>query len=204
MATTRIDDRTALLYRDFREVALAGCIDTIITDPPYAREYAWLWPELAKWADRALKPGGSILSIVPHYLLPEVLHDFHLDAETLKYRWMIAMVQSSGSHPRMAMGVEVCWKPVVWWVKRAWPQGRGYVRDAFPNDPPDKEHEWEQSIDWARAMLKFNPPGGIVCDPMMGAGTVGAACREAGVPFIGIDNARRAYDLAVRNLSDKP
>lgn len=188
-----------VLHGDFIELGQKlpdNTFDAIITDPPYPKEYAPLWPALGELAQRVLKPGGSLLAITPHYLLPWVLTQI-----PLKYRWLISMWQSDGAHPRMAMGVEVCWKPVVWWVKGSWPHGRGFVRDGFPNDPPAKgHHKWEQSLSWADAMLKFVPTGGLVLDPMTGSGTVGVACKAAGYGFVGIDNDIEAVKIARQRL----
>jgi hypothetical protein len=157
-------DGVTLYHAHMADVPLQwGSADAVITDPPYPREYSSVWNHLGTLSSRTLKRGGSLLSIVPHYLLPDVLHEmtFH---EGLKYRWICAMWQHGGAHPRMAMGIEVTWKPVVWWVKDAWPQGRGYRIDGFKNNQYPKEkrrpklHKWEQSMDWAEYCLKFVPP----------------------------------------------
>lgn len=179
--------------------------DAIITDPPYAKEYSHLWESLGRLAFKTLKPGGSLLSIVPHYLLPEVLAT--MEFERLKYRWIICMEQNGGPHPRMAMGIEVAWKPVVWWVKGSWPQGRGYRIDWFRSDWTEadgtkgtKLHKWQQSLTWAKAMLKHVPAGGTVLDPMCGTGTVLLAARELGYSAVGIDNDPEVVAIARERL----
>lgn len=149
---------------DLRMEIEPGSIDAVITDPPYPRKYYPVWDDLGWLSKIVLKRGGSLLSIVPHYLLPAVLREME-DHEPLKYRWICAMWQHDGAHPRMAMGIEVHWKPIVWWVQGAWPQGRGYRGDGFTNTPPIKAlHKWEQSMDWAAYCLKFVPPGQYVLE----------------------------------------
>jgi hypothetical protein len=160
-------------------------VDAILTDPPYPRRFMHLYEGMAEQAKRVLKRGVSLVAIVPHYCLPDVLAGV---GQHLKYRWACCMWQARGTHPRMAMGVEVLWKPIVWWVNGAWPKGRGFIRDGFDNDPPAKEfHEWEQAMSWAEYCLRFVRPGDTVVDPMMGGGTMGVACVRKGIHFIGCE-----------------
>jgi hypothetical protein len=64
-----------------------ACVDAVVTDPPYPREYARLYAQIAAELPRVLKRGGSFLAIVPHYSLPQVLADV---GQFLKYRWTLA------------------------------------------------------------------------------------------------------------------
>lgn len=168
-------------------------VDAFILDPPYLKKHLHLYGEMAEEAKRILKHGGSFISIVPHYAMPQVLNDV---SKHLKWRWCHSMWQASGRHPRMAMGIEVMWKPIGWWVKGSWPQGRGFVRDGFANDQPDKVHPWEQSEDWAEFCLKMVPENGVVLDAAMGRGTVGVACARLGYDFIGIELDKKWFKEA--------
>ena len=47
----------------------------IFTDPPYGKEYLPLYEELAKLAVRVLKPGGSLVFLIGHIILDEVIHN---------------------------------------------------------------------------------------------------------------------------------
>jgi tRNA G10 N-methylase Trm11 len=177
-------------------------ISTVVADPPYAREFSYLYSDLAHLTPRVLEDGGSLLAILPHYNIPEIVSEI---GRHLKWRWMISMWQDQGPHPRMSMGIEIIWKPIGWWVKRAWPHGRGFKRDGFYNAPPPKLlHPWEQSMNWAIAMLSFVPEGGTVLDPMMGIGTMGIACKKAGVNFIGIENDEETFTLAQEAIENTP
>ena len=176
----------------------AESVDAIITDPPYERKYQYLYEAVARESTRLLVDGGSFLAILPHYAIAEILPQIE---PHLKYRWMHCMWQSDGQHPRMAMGVEVMWKPIGWWVKRAWPQGRGFVRDGYTNSQPNKDnHPWAQSIDWAEFCLKMVPKGRIVLDPLMGEGTMGIACIQAGYSFIGIEIDEGYFNIAKERI----
>lgn len=176
-------------------------IDAIITDPPYLKKYLYLYTELAKEAKRILKPGGSYIAIVPHYSLSLVLPEV---SNYLKYRWICCMWQEKGSHPRMAMGIEVLWKPIVWWVKDAWPVGRGFVRDGFENFPVNKKHhEWEQSLSWSDYCMKFVPQGGIVLDPFIGSGTTALSCIRSNKQFIGIELDQKYVDISNERIKNE-
>lgn len=174
-------------------------IDAIITDPPYAKQYNHLYWEIAKEASRILKHGGSYLAILPTYNIPEVSSKV---SEYLKYRWMISMWQGEGQHPRMAMGIEIMWKPVGWWVKGSWPRGKGFVVDGIVIKQPKKEnHVWEQSMDWARfCVSKFTKPGNIILDPCIGGGTIAVACKELGRNYIGIELDEVAYNTCIERF----
>ena len=114
-------------YQDLAGMIAPDGIDLIYTDPPYARKQAVpCYQMLAEYSPEHLRRGGSLITITPHYLLPEV---FEIMKDSLKFRWQYIMDQSAGSHPRMAMGIEVMYKPVLHFVKQAYPMGRGFVKD---------------------------------------------------------------------------
>jgi DNA modification methylase len=175
-------------------------VDLIFTDPPYPRKLAIpCYEMLAEFAPQLLVDGGSLVTIVPHYLLEEVMEMFK---DRLKYRWIYNMDQEQGSHPRMAMGIEVCWKPMLHYVKRAYPQGRGFLRDKVDIPAPEKDmHKWQQAEAWADYYVpKLTKPGDVVLDPFMGTATVGAAALKNGRDFIGIDNDPEVFKTAEERL----
>lgn len=173
-------------------------VDLIFTDPPYPKKYLHLYGEMASHAKYNLKDGGSLMSIIPHYAIPKVIFDI---SQHLKWRWMMCMWQEKGSHARMAMGIEVLWKPIGWWVKNSWKNGQGFVVDGFESLKKEKKnHEWEQNLNWSDYLLKFSKPGYIVCDPMMGSGTVGITCVRNSRNFIGIEKDRVAYETAKERI----
>jgi DNA modification methylase len=178
----------------------AASLDAVVTDPPYRREYGPLYGQIAAELPRVLKRGGSFLAIVPHYALPQVLAAV---GRHLKYRWTLCMWQEQGAHPRMAMGIEVVWKPIVWWVNGAWPVGRGFIADGIVNQPAEKRHHpWEQSLSWTDHVVKLVPERGVVLDPLMGSGSTGISCVRKGRRFIGIDSDPAAVAIAARRLRE--
>lgn len=176
-------------------------IDLVFTDPPYPKKYKHTFQYLADYCPDLMKDGASLVTITPHYLLPEVIEMFK---DRLKYRWILNMDQEDGQHPRMAMGIEVMWKPMLWYVKRAYPSGRGFLRDKVKIPKPSKEHhEWEQSIEWCMYYIeRLCPKGGLVLDPYVGSGTTAIACKLLGRNFIGIDNDKNALAITLQRLKE--
>lgn len=188
--------------KDMSEFISKNSIDLVFTDPPYPRKYKHTFQYLADYCPDLMKDGASLVTITPHYLLPEVIKMF--DNGKLKYRWILNMNQDDGSHPRMAMGIEVCWKPMLWYVKRAYPSGRGFLRDAIKIKQPEKKyHEWEQSLDFCLYyMSRLCPPGGTIFDPYVGGGTTAIASKILGLNFIGIDTDENALVTTVKRLEE--
>lgn len=172
----------------------------IITDPPYAKYYSHLYWHLGDKSKQWLKPGGSLLTIVPHYNIPLVTNYLN---QHLKYRWILCMDQFSGPHARMLMGIEICWKPILWYVKDSYPS-RGYVVDMFKvRAPTHKNHMWQQSLDWAMFLVeKFTKEGDLVIDPMMGSGTVLLACHKLNRRAIGIESITRVAERAAKDIQE--
>jgi DNA modification methylase len=103
----------------------------------------------------------------------------------------------------MSMGIEVLWKPVLWWVNEAYPQGRGFIRDGFENEQNDKKlHRWQQSLTWAEHCLKVTHDGDTVLDPFMGSGTTGVACVRLGRNFIGMEINPQYFAIAQRRIAE--
>ena len=177
-------------------------IEACLTDPPYLKANIPFYEMLARRLKRLLVIGGSFVAITPHYALPEILSEV---GKHLKYRWMINMNQMDGQHPRMAMGIEVTWKPITWWVNQKWPHGRGFVKDGFINEPVEKKlHKWQQSLSWSDyCVKKFIYSLAPVLDPFMGSGTMAISCIRRGQPFIGIENDKKSFDLACERIKEE-
>ncbi len=64
-------------------------VDLIFTDPPYDLESLSCYDELGNCAARVLKPGGSLVTIIGGYSLPQVIDV--LRKSGLKYNWACYM-----------------------------------------------------------------------------------------------------------------
>jgi len=178
------------------------CIDLVITDPPYPKKYSYCYDYLANECPRVMKNGASLLTILGHYALPVVLEKFK---DKLKYRWILCMNQFQGKHSRMGMGIEVLWKPILWFVKGSYPQGRGFLKDGVEiigkAGQEKKYHKWEQDISWVEYYIKkLSSPNGVILDPFMGSGTTAIACKRLNRRYIGFELSKTYCDIAKSRL----
>jgi hypothetical protein len=200
------DASSALVEADVRPLGHTlppACLDAIITDPPYSVKTSWLYAAVHLVAARCLKPGGHLLMILPHwamdpmqsrlgYAVPtSLVSEYH----ALKWRWLLDMMQTRGSYPRLPnrnRHLAVTHKPIGWWTKYPLLEvDRRGMLDSFDNDPPpapkQKRHKWQQSETWANYCLDVLKPGALVWDPMMGGGTLPLVARRRGFRVIGSD-----------------
>lgn len=173
-------------------------IDLIFTDPPYLKEFLYTYDYLANFSPRVMKDVASLLTIVGHYALSNILEKFN---NKLKYRWTYCMWQKNGAHARMAMGIEVLWKPILLFVKRAYPSRRGFLRDGIEiiesSGQSKKLHKWQQSNDWCEYYIqKLTKEGDLVLDPYMGSGTVAEVCKKNNRNYIGFEINKEYFDIA--------
>lgn len=183
-----------------------GSIDLVFTDPPYPREFKHTYQYLADYCPRLMKRGASLITIAPHYLLEEVMMMFY---GKLKYRWVLNMDQFEGNHARLGMGIEVCWKPMLWYVKEAFTKDRyrGFIKDGIKisgrSGIKKKLHKWEQDPDWGTYYIeRLTRPGQTVLDPYMGSGTTAEICQRLGLNYIGIDIDGNNIETVWRRLEN--
>ena len=108
---------------DFREVTKDipdNSVDVIFTDPPYDKQSLPLYIDLGKLAQRVLKEGGSLVTYLGQYVLPETIS--HLlenngSSNKLKYRWIFAVEHTGHSTAYHASKIFVKWKPLLWFTK---------------------------------------------------------------------------------------
>ena len=137
----------ALINGDFREqskIITNDSIDLIFTDPPYASEYISLYNDLAVVAKNALREGGSLVTYVGHYAIPQIIE--MMEGKGLTYWWPIAVMLSGSFARNFPRQVTIKWKPLLWFVKGSKPSTTDFISDVIKSDTPSKVlHEWEQS-----------------------------------------------------------
>jgi ParB family chromosome partitioning protein len=180
-------------------------IDLIFTDPPYNEASLSLYGDLARLAERVLKPGGSLITYVGHYALFKINDLIRTNSE-LVYYWLI-IVRHSGSKSRIhARHIWPYYKPLLWYYK---PTIEGKVTiyqdlaDLVESKAVSKDsHEWEQSTIEAEHMIRpLTVEGNIVLDPFMGSGTTGEAVLHLNRRFIGIEVDKVHYTRTKQRLS---
>jgi hypothetical protein len=180
-------------------------IDLIITDPPYNEESIPLYSELAKLAQRVLKPGGSLITIIGHYALFMIGNQI-TDNSELVYHWQLVLKHNGNTAKMWKQRVWPKYKPMLWYFKRSansnGPIMYSDIEDLIESEPPDKTmHDWEQSTIEANHIIKpLTVEGQIVLDPFMGYGTNGIAALELKRKFVGIEIDKEHYSRASQRL----
>ena len=189
-----------LLVGDFREVGheiASESAQLIITDTPYETSDLHLFNPLSVFANRVLKPGGSLLCMVGQYHLPRILNDL---SEALEYRWTIAALFNGMATFIPNKLVNCSYKPFLWFVK---PPYRGKaIRDVITSGKRDKRfHPHGQSVDeFAKLIRWFTEGGDTVVDCFVGGGTTAVAALSEGRRFIGIDLLPKHIETTRRRI----
>jgi len=163
----------------------AESIDWIITDPPYPKEYLAVYDHLAKLADHALKPGGSMVVMTGQSYLPQIIASL---TASLRYHWMLAYLTPGGQAAQLwSRRVNTFWKPLLWFTKGDY-EG-DWIGDVCRSDANDKRfHHWGQSESgMADVIERLTDPGDLILDPFLGAGTTGVVAVRMGRRFVGLD-----------------
>ena len=181
-------DRYRLITADIASATqhiAAGSVDWIITDPPYPKQYLDLYAHLARLAEHALKPGGSMVAMVGQSYLPQIIERL---STTLTYHWTLAYLTPGGQAAQLwSRRVNTFWKPLLWFTKGEY-KGQ-WIGDVCRSDANDKRyHHWGQSESGIADIIeRLTDPGELILDPFLGAGTTGVVAVRMGRRFIGID-----------------
>jgi site-specific DNA-methyltransferase (adenine-specific) len=177
-------------------------LDAIITDPPYPKEYLPVYADLAAWAARKLKPGGSAFVMCGQAWLPEVFAHLTSDSR-LSYRWTLAYLTPGGQSVQVfPRTVNTFWKPVLWLVKGDYlGDWLGDVAQSKPNDNDKRFHEWGQSESgMADLIRRGSRAGDVVCDPFAGGGTTISVAAALGRRTIAIECDSVAFETLLKRV----
>ena len=171
-----------------------GSVDIILTDPPYQKGDRQQFEDLGVFAERVLKPGGSLVCMAGNMYLPEWIKGIE-KTKALKWHFQIHYAYKGPTARLFARSVCVSAKPVLWFVKGKykgkWINNFVHREGSFDQ----KYHKWEQSVDGMHAILrKFQPAGQLVCDPFVGGGASAIAAFYEGCRFIGGDIDKTAAE----------
>ena len=162
-----------------------------------------LYGDLAKFAARKLKPGGSLLAYVGHCWLPQM---FELMCPHLEYKWLHALVSPTGSYPRMHhINVFNAWRPVLWFAKPPLRKPETFVIDAVIRGKPEKEwYDWQQHLHEAVYFIdKLSAPGDLIVEPFCGAATTVLAARALGRRIIAAELDPKVANMAATRLASE-
>jgi hypothetical protein len=147
-------------------------IDLIFADPPHDKEHLYLYGELAKVAQRVLKNGGSLLTVVGHYAIFQINDLINNNSTGLNFSWPLVILHAASTRAQHEPKVLVGYKPLLWYVKGDKRDDTGkYIVDVIRSKATDKTgNDWAQSTVEAEEIIsKLTVENQIVFDPMMGS-----------------------------------
>lgn len=161
-------------FREHAEIIADNSVDLIFTDPPYDLETVPTYSDLGAFAARTLKPGGSLITYLGQYALPEVIARL---SEHLKFLWPLACVHTGRSSRMNYWGIVVKWKPMLWFVKgKNRRDTQTFVDDLVESQKEKDTHEWQQGITEAAYYIEnLTELNDLVVDPFCGGGTTAVA-----------------------------
>ncbi len=177
-------------------------IDLVLTDPPYLREYLPLYGDLAREAERVLKPNAFLVFYLGHYHLKTIMDLVAKEGPGLEFFWIDSQWNMSGMTKVMARRQICGWKPILIYRKgKALPNG--WPLDILTMGGRSKKfHVWGQDVKEARYIVQhYTRPGDVVLDPFLGGGTVGVAALQAGREFIGMEIDPAAFETAKTRIA---
>jgi len=161
-----------------------GCVDLVVTDPPYKRESLLLFGNLAIGGQRVMKDKSWLVTLCGHYQIPEVLS---LMCPHLDYHWMGSL--ENRSYPRLfGVNFMVTWKPILYFRKGK--ATHKVMCDGIPRtrSPDQTKHPWAQNMTWATHLIEnLSDPSALIFDPFIGSGTTAVAADRLDRKFFGCD-----------------
>jgi len=197
-------DHWQLFHGDFRELGMQipdNSIDLIFTDPPYPGEFIELWSDLAKFANRVLKPSGFLCAYSGQLHLPEVYRRL---SEHLIYYWTFDLVHSGSKQLIMPRNIFCGWKPILIYQKAPFHKIQEGIEDTIIGSGREKElHDWQQAEREIDIIInRMTLPGQVICDPFAGSGTTLAAAAKLNRQPIGFEIDKTTYLLAKKRVHD--
>lgn len=173
-----------------------GSVSLVLTDPPYDWKEGKDLEELAKFASEKLASGGAFLCYVGQTQLPFALDAFR---KHLRYWWTIACLHEGAANLMQRYGIRASWKPILMFVKDTRHDTSHIFLDRVSGGEEKTEHAWQQAEAEAKYLIEnLCPEDGLIVDPCLGSGTVGAAAEKLNRKWIGIEadpaTAKKAID----------
>jgi len=184
-----------------------GCVDAVVTDPPYGVNLAYsafedtperwgaLVPPLVQWADERSLP-CVLFGAAPSQARDLTL--FHRPPD----RTLIWSPSFSLSQSR-ANGIFFRWHPIYCWnlpVKHEGPS-LDILRQSCDG------HNWwnhpaTKPLPLMKCLVMIAKEGAVILDPLMGSGTTGVACVQTGRNFIGIEIDPGYFAIAKKRIEE--
>ena len=219
------DASVTIYHGDCREILEhAPTIDLVLTDPPYGMAYNSGWTKVSN-AIRSdgVRQGVRLLRAALFEMLPRLAPDAHLYTFCHWESWPdFYDAASTYFNLRNAL---------IWWKDRGGmgdlrhEYGKDYevilfgargrreltgsrdgcvIEGIAPCPPNNRNHPTEKPDALMRYLIeKSCPPGGMVCDPFMGAGATLVAAKSVGRRAIGVELEEKYCEIAARRCSQE-
>lgn len=196
----RPSDRWHVYNSDMQTWTSERQYDFIVTDPPYPREFLYLYESLAIRANEWLKDGGLLIAMCGQSYLDEI---YAMMSRHIDYYWTAAYLTPGQPTPLRQVNVNTTWKPLLIFSKGKY-EGKIFG-DVFRSDRNDKEfHEWGQSVSGMYDIVsKVCLPGQYILDPFCGAGTTGVAALKHECFFDGVELNKENVEISRARLGDE-
>lgn len=178
----------------------AGTVDLIFTDPPYPQEYHYCYEFLAKEAARVLKPTGFLIAYAGLYWKHKVMMTL---GEYLEYFYDYILLHQGNTPILWPRRTITGYKSLLCYhLKGEKPQPVTNVLGKFTGTGSDKRfHHWGQEANSARYYVDvFSHEGDLVVDYFLGGGTTAVVCKRLGRRFIGFENVKETFDIALKRV----
>lgn len=206
VSKTYSNDNIKIHYEDFYEYSKMidnNSIDLILTDPPYPREYLYLWEQLFDVADRVLKPSKFLITYCGQHNIDKVLK---LNNDLLYY-WIFNLPFKIPYQVKQK-NIITTWKPVLIFQKKPFKLIENSMTDIVMEKEFNYEdrtlhsNNWQQGIEGFEFLIdKFTYPNDLVYDPMTGTGTTAVACQRSKRRFVGCEIDRKYKPIIEGRLS---
>ena len=192
--------------RELGQAIPSESIDLIFTDPPYPKEFLYLYEWLVSFAERTLRPDGFLITYVAPYHKDTIMGYFR---NHLEYFWDY-IEYNVGNSPVIWPRYTVSRYKSLLCYRRFGSDSmpKPNVLGVFPVRGGDKRfHKWGQSQRIAEYYIeRFTTGDMAVIDPLVGGGTTAAACLKLGRPYLAFDNDPECVKISRRRVEavEKP
>jgi DNA methylase len=178
----------------------------LFTDPPEDRDSLPMYQDLAKFGNRWLKEGASLVTYAAQWAQPTIFD--YMRSNNLQFWWIMGVKRKGGSARMHKYKLWTRWIPILWFVKG--PVGThptsmiNDIDDFIISKPPEDNkliHEWEQSTVEASYIIEnLSVEHQSVVDPFLGYGSTGVAAVQLGRRFIGSEIDQNYYTTAADRI----